>query len=82
MRVRDMSEALPAQPSLLMRVLGSIPLVNWFVGAKGGAGSVISDGPVLKDDGSWDEEKNGWYWGFWRGVDNWCGTDICGMKDE
>lgn len=82
MRVRDMSEALPAQPSLLMRVLASIPFVNWFVGAKGGAGSVISDGPVLKDDGSWDEDKNGWYWGFWRGVDNMCGTDICGMKDE
>lgn len=82
MRVRDASEALPAQPSLTERVLGSLPVVGWFVGAKGGAGSVISDGPVLKDDGSWDDEKNGWYWGFWRSVDHWCGTDFCGLKDE
>lgn len=82
MRVRDISEALPAQPSLTERVLSRLPIVNWFVGGKGGAGSLISDGPVLKDDGSWDAEKNGWYWSFWRGVDSWCGTDFCGLKEE
>ncbi|ETN40063.1 uncharacterized protein HMPREF1541_04338 [Cyphellophora europaea CBS 101466] len=82
MRVRDMSEALPRQPSFAERVLSSLPIVSWFVGGQGGAGEVISDGPVLKEDGSWDEEKNGWYWGFWRGVDGWLGTDFCGMKED
>lgn len=82
MKVRDISEALPSQPSFSERLLGSVPIINWFIGSKGGAGGVISEGPELKEDGSWDYEKNGWYWGFWRAVDSWCGTDFCGVKDE
>lgn len=82
MRVRDMSEALPLQPSFTERLLSSLPIVNWFIGSKGGAGEVISDGPVLKEDGSWDYEKNGWYWGFWMGIDSWLGTDFCGIKED
>ena len=82
MRVRDISEALPSQPALIDRLLGSLPIVSWFIGSKGGAGGVISEGPELKEDGSWDYEKNGWYWGFWRGVDGLLGTDFCGVKEE
>jgi hypothetical protein len=82
MRVRDISEALPSQPSYVERVLGSLPIVSWFYGGKGGAGKVIDDGPVLKEDGSWDEKNNGWYWGFWHGIDMLLGTDFCGVKEE
>jgi hypothetical protein len=82
MRVRDISEALPAQQPLAVRIMARLPLVSWFVGEKGGPWSTINEGPVLKEDGNWDEEKVGWYWGFCRSLDRWLGTDICGLKDE
>lgn len=43
---------------------------------------LIGDGPVVKDDGSWDEKSNGWYWGFWYGIDRLAGTDFCGLKED
>jgi hypothetical protein len=49
--------------------------------AKDGSGDVIGEGPLLKEDGSWDP-ANGWYWSLWHGVDGWFGTDFCGLKDE
>jgi hypothetical protein len=82
MKVRDISEALPSQPSFSERLLGSLPVISWFISSKGGAGGVISEGPELKEDGTWDYEKNGWYWSFWMGVDSWLGTDFCGVKEE
>lgn len=82
MKVRDISEALPSQPSFVERVLGSLPIVNWFIGSKPGAGGTIDDGPELKDDGTWDYEKNGWYWGFWKMIDGALGTDFCGVKED
>ncbi|KIW71474.1 hypothetical protein PV04_03634 [Phialophora macrospora] len=56
------------------------------LGAAGGReaqkkGDVIGEGPLLKDDGTWDP-GNGWYWSFWHGVDGWFGTDFCGLKDD
>ena len=44
-------------------------------------GDVIGEGPLLKDDGSWDA-ANGWYWSFWHGVDGTFGSDFCGLKDD
>lgn len=43
---------------------------------------LIGDGPTVKDDGTWDEKSNGWYWGFWYGIDRLIGTDFCGLKEE
>lgn len=94
--LRPISEALPPQPTLAERVLRSIPIVSWFVGggsstgtkqggtaAAGGSGGgdIIGDGPILKEDGSWDP-ANSWYWSFWHSVDGWLGTDFCGLKDD
>lgn len=83
--LRPISEALPPQPSFGERVLRSIPIVSWFVGGNkgttGGSDGIIGEGPLLKEDGSWDP-ANGWYWSFWHGVDDWLGTDFCGLKDD
>jgi hypothetical protein len=84
--LRPMSEALPPQPSFTTKLLRSIPIVSWFVG--GGTANtsepsgIIGDGPVLKDDGSWDDQKNGFYWNFWKLIDSMLGSDFCGLKDD
>ncbi len=96
-RLRPISEALPPQPTVVERVLRSIPIVSYFATPPVSAtrvqtgamaqmqtqkrGDVIGEGPVLKDDGSWDP-TNGWYWRIWHGVDGWFGTDFCGLKDD
>lgn len=81
--LRPASEALPPQPTLAERVLRSIPIVAWFVsGQKDGVDQgIIGEEPLLKDDGTWDA-NNGWYWTFWHSVDQWLGTDFCGLKDD
>ncbi|EXJ86413.1 hypothetical protein A1O3_03364 [Capronia epimyces CBS 606.96] len=81
--LRPISEALPPQPTLAERVLRSIPVVTWFVGSskQGATGDIIGEGPLLKEDGTWDP-VNGWYWTFWHSVDGWLGTDFCGLKDD
>ncbi|EHY57386.1 hypothetical protein HRR83_002870 [Exophiala dermatitidis] len=88
--LRPVSEALPPQPTLTERVLRSVPVVSWFMGSsstavaankQGRPADIIGEGPLLKDDGSWDP-ANGWYWTFWHSVDNWLGTDFCGLKDD
>jgi len=80
--LRPISEALPPQPTLTERLLRTLPIVSWFVGSsKGASGDVIGEGPLLKEDGTWDP-ANGWYWSFWHGIDSWCGTDFCGLKDD
>ena len=79
--LRPISEALPKQPSFSERIVRSLPLVSWFVGEKGSASDFISEGPELKEDGSW-AETNGWYWSFWHTVDVWFRTDFCGLKDD
>jgi hypothetical protein len=79
--LRPISEALPKQPSFTERILGSLPIVSWFIG-KGIAGDFISEGALLRDDGTWDVEKNGWYWRFWHWVDGWFGTDFCALKED
>ena len=80
--LRPISEALPPQPTFSQRVLRSIPVLNWLLGSKDTSGDIIGEGPALKEDGSWDPEKNGWYWNFWYGVDGWLGSDFCGIKDD
>lgn len=88
--LRPVSEALPPRQSLVERILRTIPLVSWIVGpaavpkkddekAKGG---LIGEGPVLKEDGSWDDAANGWYWGFWHKIDVLLGSDYCGLKED
>ena len=79
--LRPISEALPKQPSFSERVIRSLPVVSWFIGDKGSASDFISDGPLVKEDGNWDE-RNGWYWSFWYGIDRVFGSDFCGLKDD
>ncbi|KIX10301.1 uncharacterized protein Z518_01383 [Rhinocladiella mackenziei CBS 650.93] len=85
--LRPISEALPPQPTFAERVLRSIPIVTWFIGGgnnkQGGGttGDIIGEGPLLKEDGSWDP-ANGWYWSLWHSLDYWLGTDFCGLKDD
>ena len=78
--LRPVHEALLPQPSFTEKVLLSLPIVSWFVGTKG-KGDMIGDGPVLREDGTWDP-SNGLYWSFWYGVDSWLGTDFCGLKED
>ncbi len=79
--LRPISEALPKQPSFSERVILSLPIVSWFIGEKGSASDFIGEGPVLNEDGGWDE-RNGWYWSFWHNIDVWLGTDFCGLRDD
>ncbi|RMZ86132.1 hypothetical protein DV737_g35, partial [Chaetothyriales sp. CBS 132003] len=79
--LRPVSEALPKQPSLVEQVM-KLPVLRWFASDTGGPGDVISAGPRLKDDGTWDAAGNSWYWSFWHAVDQWCGTDFCGLKED
>ncbi len=88
--LRPISEALLPQPTLPTRILRHIPILSWFVASSsktiGGAGAGgqdwIGDGPILTEDGRWDEDRNGWYWRFWRRVDRLVGTDFCGVSDD
>ncbi|RMD42939.1 hypothetical protein DV735_g2217, partial [Chaetothyriales sp. CBS 134920] len=79
--LRPISDALPKQPSLLEKVM-KLPILRWFASDTGGPGDVIYAGPRLKDDGTWDAAANSWYWSFWHTVDQWCGTDFCGLKED
>ncbi len=93
--LRPVSEALPPQPTFAERAVRSIPGVRLVVGSgtKQGGGSgtgtgtgttggfVGEEGPLVKDDGTWDP-ANGWYWSFWHRIDDCLGTDFCGIKDD
>lgn len=74
--VRPASEALPPQPSMTERVLRSIPILSWFTG------DIVGDGPALREDGSFDDQKSNLYWRFWHMVDMVLGTDLCGLREE
>ncbi|KAM5475091.1 hypothetical protein MauCBS54593_001563 [Microsporum audouinii] len=74
--VRPASEALPPQPSVTERVIRSIPILSWFTG------DIVGDGPALREDGSFDDQKSNLYWRFWHMVDKILGTDLCGLKEE
>ena len=81
--LRPISDALPPQPTLTEQVIRSIPIVSTFVGKKGSLSEgLIGDGPVLTEDGRFDEKNNGWYWSSWHWVDSWLMTDFCGLKDD
>lgn len=73
--LRPASEALPPQPSLFERILLLIPFL-WLTG------DIVGDGPVLKEDGSFDFEQSSLYWRFWFIVDFLIGSDLCGLKDK
>lgn len=74
--LRPMTEALPPQPTVVERVLRSIPILSWFTG------DIVGDGPQLREDGSFDYERSNVYWRFWYAVDRFVGTDVCGLKEE
>ncbi|ERF71033.1 hypothetical protein EPUS_03313 [Endocarpon pusillum Z07020] len=60
--LRPISEALLPQPTLTTRILRHIPILSWFVASSSkaiGGQDWIGDGPVLTEDGKWDEERNG-----------------------
>ena len=82
--LKPISEALAPQPSITEKILRTIPIVNLFFGPNRNAayGGIIGSGPVLREDGSFDEDKSGWYWAFWYRVDNALGTDFCGITGE
>lgn len=82
--LRPISEALAPQPTLPEKILRSIPIVNLFFGSNRSAtgGEIIGSGPLVNEDGSFDQKNNGWYWSFWYAVDGTLGTDFCGLKGE
>ena len=93
--LRPVTEALPPQQSFLERVLRTLPVVNWVLGfttpvKKDGvekAGEkekvgLIGEGPAVKEDGSFDQAGNGWYWKLWYTLDRVAGTDFCGLKED
>lgn len=75
-KLRPMTEALPPQPTMSERVIRSIPILSWFTG------DIVGDGPVLRDDGTFDQEKSNLYWRFWYMIDRMLGTDVCGLKED
>lgn len=75
-KLRPLTEALPPQPTMTERVLRSIPILSWFTG------DIVGDGPMLRDDGTFDSDKSNAYWRFWHMIDAILGTDMCGLKEE
>ncbi|KAL5339619.1 phosphoglycerate mutase-like protein [Aspergillus crustosus] len=75
-KLRPMTEALPPQPTVTERVLRSIPILSWFTG------DIVGDGPLFRDDGTFDYEKSNVYWRIWYMVDFIFGSDICGLREE
>jgi hypothetical protein len=75
-KLRPLTEALPPQPTMTERVLRSIPILSWFTG------DIVGDGPMLREDGTFDNDKSGAYWRFWYMIDMILGTDLCGLKEE
>lgn len=73
--LRPMDEALPPAPSAVQYIIKQVPILSWFSGD-------ILDGPILKDDGTFDTDKSGVYWRFWYLLDKALGTDMCGLKDD
>jgi hypothetical protein len=60
---------------------GVLPTITG--GQPRGAGrDIIGEGPIVKDDGTWDDKANGWYWSIWHTIDVVVGTDFCGLKDD
>ena len=74
--LRPISEALPPQPTVAERIIQSIPILSWFTG------DIVGDGPILREDGSFDHEKSNLYWRFWYMIDKMLGTDFCGLKED
>lgn len=75
-KLRPLTEALPPQPTLTERVLRSIPILSWFTG------DIVGDGPMIAEDGTFDNDKSNAYWRFWHMIDMVLGTDLCGLKEE
>lgn len=75
-KLRPLTEALPPQPTVTERILRSIPVLSWFTG------DIVGDGPLLREDGTFDYDKSNLYWRFWYMVDMLIGTDMCGLKEE
>jgi hypothetical protein len=75
-KLRPLTEALPPQPTVTERVLRSIPILSWFTG------DIVGDGPLLREDGTFDYDNSNIYWRFWYTVDLLIGTDMCGLKEE
>ncbi|CDM27343.1 hypothetical protein DTO013E5_8461 [Penicillium roqueforti] len=75
-KLRPMLEALPPQPTMTERILRSIPILSWFTG------DIVGEGPVLREDGTFDSEKSGIYWRFWHTFDYFMRTDMCGLKED
>lgn len=83
--LRPAAQALPPQQSNTEKLIMTIPLLPWFLGinTSGQAQQNIRPaGPILKEDGTWDDTANGWYWRLWHTVDRWLGTDYCGLKED
>ncbi|KAI9367049.1 hypothetical protein BJX61DRAFT_360093 [Aspergillus egyptiacus] len=75
-QLRPITEALPPQPTVAERVLRSIPILSWFTG------DIVGDGPLLREDGTFDYDNSNRYWRFWYMVDLFLGTDVCGLREE
>lgn len=75
-KLRPMLEALPPQPTMTERILRSIPILSWFTG------DIVGEGPLLREDGTFDSEKSGIYWRFWYTFDYFLKTDMCGLKED
>jgi hypothetical protein len=75
-KLRPIVEALPPQPTMTERILRSIPILSWFTG------DIVGEGPLLREDGTFDQEKSGIYWRFWYTFDYFLRTDMCGLKED
>ena len=90
--LRPISEALPPQRSVMDRILSSIPVVSWLLGysaatkpgltGEKNAVDFSEQGPIVKEDGTWDKEHNNYYWKVWHLMDSTLGTDFCGLKED
>jgi hypothetical protein len=75
-KLRPLAEALPPQPTMTERVLRSIPILSWFTG------DIVGEGPMLREDGTFDWDTSSMYWKFWYSFDRCLNTDMCGLKEE
>ncbi|KAJ5110072.1 hypothetical protein N7532_002717 [Penicillium argentinense] len=75
-KLRPFTEALAPSPTLFERILRSIPILSWFTG------DIVGEGPMIREDGTFDNDRSNMYWRFWYMIDMILGTDMCGLKEE
>jgi len=76
------SSALLPVPPWTTRAFGHWPLIGAMFGGDGSNGDIIGGAVPRKEEGGFDWDKASFWWRACWKLDNWFGTDMCGMRGD